>query len=120
MNRDKVDFERKLEDINLKLDKEKYKNMNFEFDDYVCDMHVAQGRMNGKNGADFANEGSFVEDMDEKFQNLNFKFFKTQTGEHTHITQIHHHQNGSSMMMKNSGSINAREKYRVIQQGSCR
>lgn len=30
-----------------------------------------------------------LEDMDEKFQNLNFKFFKTQTGEHTHITQVH-------------------------------
>ena len=30
-----------------------------------------------------------MEDMDEKFQNLNFRFFKTKTGEHVHITQIH-------------------------------
>lgn len=30
-----------------------------------------------------------MEDMDEKFQNINFRFFKNKTGEHTHITQIH-------------------------------
>ncbi|MDP7321281.1 MAG: signal peptidase I [Bacteriovoracaceae bacterium] len=29
-----------------------------------------------------------MEDMDEKYKNFNFKFFKTKTGEHTHITQI--------------------------------
>ena len=30
-----------------------------------------------------------MKDMDEKFQSFNFKFFKTQTGEHTHIAQVH-------------------------------
>lgn len=30
-----------------------------------------------------------MKDMDDKFQSFNFKFFKTQTGEHTHIAQIH-------------------------------
>lgn len=29
-----------------------------------------------------------MEDMDDKYRNYNFKFFKTQTGEHTHISQI--------------------------------
>ena len=30
----------------------------------------------------------FMEDMDHKFKNFNFKFFKTKTGEHEHIAQI--------------------------------
>lgn len=30
-----------------------------------------------------------MDDMDEKYKRFNFKFFKTQTGEHKHITQIH-------------------------------
>ena len=30
-----------------------------------------------------------MSDMDDKFQSFNFKFFKTQTGEHTHIAQVH-------------------------------
>lgn len=30
-----------------------------------------------------------MDDMDEKYKNFNFKFFKAQTGEHTHIYQIH-------------------------------
>lgn len=30
-----------------------------------------------------------MEDMDEKYKRFNFKFFKTKTGEHTHIAQIH-------------------------------
>jgi signal peptidase I len=29
----------------------------------------------------------YMDDMDHKFKNFNFKFFKTQTGDHEHITQ---------------------------------
>lgn len=29
-----------------------------------------------------------MEDMDDKFKRFNFKFFKTQTGEHEHVTQV--------------------------------
>ncbi len=30
-----------------------------------------------------------MDDMDEKYKDFNFRFFKTQTGEHTHISQVH-------------------------------
>ncbi|MBT4790106.1 MAG: signal peptidase I [Halobacteriovoraceae bacterium] len=30
-----------------------------------------------------------MDDMDEKYKRFNFKFYKTKTGEHNHITQIH-------------------------------
>ena len=30
-----------------------------------------------------------MDDMDEKYKRFNFKFFKTNTGKHTHITQVH-------------------------------
>ncbi len=30
-----------------------------------------------------------MDDMDEKYKRFNFKFFKTKTGEHTHLTQVH-------------------------------
>lgn len=39
-------------------------------------------------GVDF-NAKEILADMDEKYKRFNFKFFKTQTGEHTHITQVH-------------------------------
>tara|TARA_Y100001936_G_scaffold250709_1_gene304230 strand:- start:1965 stop:2741 length:777 start_codon:yes stop_codon:yes gene_type:complete len=32
--------------------------------------------------------GEIMEDMDDKFKRFNFKFFKTQTGEHEHVTQV--------------------------------
>ena len=39
-------------------------------------------------GAEF-NGTKIMDDMDEKFKKFDFKFYKTKTGEHTHITQVH-------------------------------
>lgn len=46
---------------------------------YINDKPVQTTVVDGK---------KYTEDMVEKYQNYNFKFFKTETGEATHITQI--------------------------------
>jgi len=46
---------------------------------YVNDEPLKMEEISGKD---------YMEDMDEKFKNFNFKFFKTITGEHTHTTQV--------------------------------
>ncbi len=47
---------------------------------YVNDVPLSTEPFDGK---------EVMEDMDEKYKRYNFKFFKTKTGEHTHVTQIH-------------------------------
>lgn len=46
---------------------------------YVNDKAVATTEIDGK---------KIMEDMDPKFERYNFKFYKTKTGSHEHITQI--------------------------------
>lgn len=46
---------------------------------YVNDIPLKMEAIDGK---------EFMDDMDHKFKNFNFKFFKTTTGEHEHISQI--------------------------------
>ncbi|MBC77359.1 MAG: signal peptidase I [Halobacteriovoraceae bacterium] len=46
---------------------------------YVNDQPVSAKPMDGS---------EIMEDMDDKFKRFNFKFFKTQTGEHEHVTQV--------------------------------
>jgi signal peptidase I len=46
---------------------------------YINDEPIQMEAFDGK---------SIMEDMDDKFKRFNFKFFKTKTGEHDHITQI--------------------------------
>lgn len=46
---------------------------------YVNDEPIKLENISGK---------KYMDDMDEKFKRFNLKFFKTQTGDHDHITQI--------------------------------
>lgn len=46
---------------------------------YVNDEPISMQPIDGKD---------IMEDMDEKFKRFNFKFFKTQTGKHEHVTQV--------------------------------
>jgi hypothetical protein len=64
---DKMVWDKKVEDKDIKIDNEYYKNMNFIFDDYVMDMHVSDGKKNGKNELDFVKEGMIVFNRDDDF-----------------------------------------------------
>ena len=47
---------------------------------YVNDKPISAVDMDGK---------PIMDDMNDKYERFNFKFFKTKTGNHTHVTQIH-------------------------------
>jgi len=47
---------------------------------FVNDVPIVEEDFNGV---------EIMDDMDEKYKRFNFKFFKTKTGNHTHIAQIH-------------------------------
>ena len=73
LRRDKINWKEKLEE--LKIEDEdilKYYNKNMtgekiEIDDFIVDMHVKKGRKMKKWTKDFANNGSVVNNEDERF-----------------------------------------------------
>lgn len=47
---------------------------------YINDKPIQTTSLDGK---------EIMDDMDEQYKRFNFDFFKTQTGEHVHVTQVH-------------------------------